>query len=113
VTGSELAWELAEVGASHLDATERDNLYVAIASGETFLAVESLMRAVVGNRVALHAETITRLRAWLDGYRDHPDERGLRRLIAKVDIHTDPLPPAPTPLSTVYRHRRPRRSSGG
>jgi hypothetical protein len=113
VTGIELAWELAEVGASHLDATERDNLYVAIASGESFLAVESLMRAVVGNRVALRAETITRLLAWLDGYRDHHGQRGLRRLIAEVDVQPDHLPPAPTRLSTVYRYRRPHRSPRG
>ena len=81
----QLAWELAEVGARHLDATERENLFVAIGAGETFKAVESLMHAVVGNGVALRAETITRLLAWLDGYRNHPDERGLRRLIAGVN----------------------------
>jgi hypothetical protein len=113
VADIQLAWELAEVGARHLDATERDNLYVAIGAGETFKAVESLMHAVVGNGVALRAETITRLLAWLDGYRNHPDERGLRRLIAELNIDTDYPPPAPTRLATVYRYRRPRRRSGG
>ena len=112
MTGIELAWELAEVGASHLDATERDNLYVAIGSGETFLAVESLIRAVVGIRVALRAETITRLLAWLDGYRDHPGEGGLRELIAEGDIQPDQLPPAPAGLSTVYGHQRRHRAPG-
>ena len=109
----ELAWELAEGGARHLDATERDNLYVAIGAGETFSAVKLLMHAVVGNGVALRAETIIRLLAWLDGYRDHPDERGLRRLIAQVNIDTDYHTPAPTRLPTVYRYRRPRRRPGG
>jgi hypothetical protein len=81
---AELAWALARVADPHLNAVERNRVYVAIGVGDIFGAIDFLIRAVVRQRLALPADLVVRFTAWLDVYAGHDDEPRLRALINQV-----------------------------
>jgi hypothetical protein len=76
-----LAWAVAEAAKPYLNAVERNAVFVAIGSGETFAAIRGLLRSVEIKRIPLGLDLLQQCRMWLRGYGGHDDERHLRRLI--------------------------------
>jgi hypothetical protein len=83
---AELAWSLADVASSHLDATARNDVFVAIGVGEPFVAIRLLLEAITRARVAVGARLAGRLWTWLDAYASHDDEPCLRRMIREASF---------------------------
>jgi hypothetical protein len=76
-----LAWALALAAKPHLDALERNDIFVAIGAGETFAAIYTLLKWVAIKRIPVGPDLVQRCVSWLDVYVGHEDERYLRRLI--------------------------------
>jgi hypothetical protein len=83
---TELAWELADTARGHLNAPQRDAVYVGIASGEALWAVSFLLQAIVRAGVAVRADLVQKLLRWVASYHDHPKQAHLRYLIGHVRI---------------------------
>ena len=86
-SGSEeaaLAWSLAEVASRYLDAVERNNVFVAIGTGEAFTAIGLLLGAITREGSRVDTRLSARLSTWLDAYAGHDDEPRLRRLIGRA-----------------------------
>jgi hypothetical protein len=76
-----LAWALAEAVKPYVSAVERNHVFMAIGSGETFAAIRGLFKSVAVNRIALRPDLVEQCTKWLHAYVGHKDERYLRRLI--------------------------------
>jgi hypothetical protein len=87
VEEAKLAWAIAQVTHPHFDAVERHDIYVTIGVGETFSAISSLIAMVVGKRLTLPADLVTRFVIWLDAYVGNAGEPHLRQLIGQVMSH--------------------------
>lgn len=83
----ELAWALAATAGPHLTAGERHDIYIAIAVGDTFPAIDALVTTVVREQLALPVDLISRFARLLDAYAGHDDEPRLRELIARIQPH--------------------------
>jgi hypothetical protein len=81
---AELAWSLAEVASRCLDAVERNNVFVAIGTGETFTAIGLLLGAITREGSRVETRLSARLSTWLGAYAGHDDEPRLRRLISRA-----------------------------
>lgn len=93
---AKLAWAIAQVTHPHFDAVERHDIYVTIGVGETFSAISSLIAMVVGKRLTLPADLVTRFVIWLDAYVGNDSEPHLRQLIGQVMSHPlDQASPGP------------------
>jgi hypothetical protein len=93
---AEVAWELADTARGHLDATQRNEIYMAIAVGDAFWAIRLLLRTVVRFELGVRADLVPKLLRWVTSYRDHPEQGHLRHLIGRVRIQ--PLAPFPRPV---------------
>jgi hypothetical protein len=76
-----LAWTLALAAKPHLDAVERNDVFVAIGAGETFTAIHALLKWVAIKRIPVEPDLARRCVSWLEPYAGHEDERYLRHLI--------------------------------
>jgi hypothetical protein len=86
MSDAELAWELADTARGHLDATQRNEIYMAIAVGDAFWAIRLLLRTVVRFELGVGADLLPKLLGWVTSYRDHPEQGHLRHLIGRVRI---------------------------
>src|SRR4051795_8438875 len=86
VTDDELAWDLADAARGHLDATQRNEVYIAIAVGDSLWAVTLLLRAVVRQKLSVRADLMRKLLWWVTSYRGHPEQAGLLHLIGRVEV---------------------------
>ena len=111
---AELAWDLADIAQGHLDATQRNEIYVAIAVGDAFWAITLLLRTVVRSKLSVPADLVPKLLRWVGSYRDHPAQALLRHLIGRVRIQPSLGLPAPQTVSAATaRQMQPfRRVSG-
>jgi hypothetical protein len=75
---ADLAWALALTAKPHLGAVERNDVFVAIGSGETFDAIRRLIKLVAIKRIPVKADLVRECMSWLSGYVGHEDERPLR-----------------------------------
>lgn len=107
----ELAWDLADTARGHLDATQRNEIFMAIAVGDAFWAITLLLRTVVRWELGVRADLLPKLLRWVTSYRDHPQQALLRHLIGRVRIQTVEPPQrfaAPQTVSaTVFRPKQP------
>lgn len=81
VDETKLAWALALAAKPHLDAAERDAVFVAIGAGETLAAIRGLLRLVALKRIRLRPDLVRPCVSWLHAYHRHEDERYLHHLI--------------------------------
>jgi hypothetical protein len=86
VDETELAWALAEVARSVLNAVERNDVCIAIGVDETFSAICFLMATLARKRLPLPSDLAVSCTTWLDTYAGHHDEPRLRDLIGQVKI---------------------------
>jgi hypothetical protein len=103
-----LAWAVAEAAKPHLNAVERDEVFVAIGAGETFAAMRQLLRSVEIKRIPLGLDLLQQCRTWLRGYGGHDDERHLRRLIEEPLIPYVIAAPATVRAARVPAMPKPR-----
>jgi hypothetical protein len=75
---ADLAWALALTAKPHLGVVERNDVFVAIGSGETFDAIRRLIKLVAVKRILVKADLVRECMSWLSGYVGHEDERSLR-----------------------------------
>jgi hypothetical protein len=83
---TELAWDLADVARGHLDAGQRDAVYIGIAAGDAFWAVAFLLQTIVRAGLIVRADLMPKLLRWVVAYEYHPEQAHLRHLIGRVRI---------------------------
>jgi hypothetical protein len=83
---TELAWELADTARGHLDARQRDQVYIGIAADDGFFAVAFLLQTIVRAGLAVRADLAPKLVRWVASYDDHPKQAQLRHLIGRLRI---------------------------
>jgi len=105
-----LAWALVLAAKPHMDAVERNDIFVAIGAGETFAAIHALLKWVAIKRIPMEPDLVQRCISWLDAYVGHEDERYLRRLIEDFVMPYAILVAATVRanrLPTTAQHRQP------
>jgi hypothetical protein len=115
-----LAWALIEAAKPHMNAGERNYVFVTVGAGDTFAAVRSLINLVGAKRIPLHPHLVQLCAAWLRGYAFHDEHEDLRGVVEDVlrpnTIQVFPATrrlstPKPPPLLTVRSKLRTRRSA--
>ena len=91
---TELAWELADAARGHLDARERNEVYVRIAVGDGFWAVAFLLQTIVRAGLAVRSGLLPKLFRWVTAYDDHPEQAHLRYLVGHIRIQPQGVPVA-------------------
>jgi hypothetical protein len=81
---SRLAWSLADMAVNYLDTDQRNELFVAIGVGDTFVAICIALDVISRAHCSVESGTAAKLKAWLTAYRGHDDEPTLRRWIHRV-----------------------------
>jgi hypothetical protein len=89
---TELAWELADAAGGHLDARQRDKVYVGIAAGDAFGVVTFLLQTMVRAGLSVRADVAPKLLRWIASYDDHLAQAHLRYLAGRIRIQ--PFDPA-------------------
>lgn len=108
---AKLAWALMEVAKPHMNAGERNFVFVAVGAGDTFAAIRSIINLVAAKHIPLRPHLVQLCRTWLDAYRFHDEHEHLRRVIedflmpsaiqAYVTMGRLPTPPNPRPPLAV------------
>ena len=108
MSDAEVVWELADTARGHLDVTERNEIYMAIAVGDAFWAIRVLLRTVVRFEIGVRADLLPKLLRWVTAYRDHPEQGHLRHLIGRVRIQpVRPIRRVSGNLQPALRRTRP------
>jgi hypothetical protein len=89
---TELAWELADTARDHLNARQRNQVYVGIATDEALFAIAFLLQTIVRAGLAVRADMATKLMRWVASYDDHPKQAQLRHLIGRLRIQPSSPP---------------------
>ena len=100
IHATNLAWALIEAAKSHMNAGERNYVFVTIGAGDTFTAIRSLINLIGAKRIPLHPHLVQLCAAWLRGYAFHDEHENLRGVIE------DALRPNTLPVSLVTRRVR-------
>jgi hypothetical protein len=113
-----LAWALIEAAKPHMNAGERNYVFVTVGAGDTFAAIRSLIKLVAAKHIPLRRQLAQQCATWLDGYTFHNAHEHLRRIIdgflmpssiqASTAIRPPSTPPKPRPLLTVTGKKRTR-----
>ncbi|KLO42432.1 hypothetical protein [Mycobacterium nebraskense] len=79
-----MAWLLADAAERCLTGDQRTMVFVELGCGESYLAIERILRIVVGNGFPLPTALLAALTEWLGLYVGSPEERLLRDLVIRV-----------------------------
>ena len=111
VQEAKLAWALIEAAKPHMNAGERNFVFVTVGAGDTFAAISSLINLVAAKRIPLRPQLTQLCAMWLEGYTFHDAYEHLRRVIgdfampnaiqASAAIRRLSTPPKPLPLLAV------------
>jgi hypothetical protein len=71
---ADVAWLLVDAAGSCVTGHERTIVFVELGCGETYLAIERILTAVMSSRMVLQATTHATLTGWLHGYSPSPAE---------------------------------------
>jgi hypothetical protein len=116
---AKLAWALIEAAKPHMNAGERNYVFVTVGAGDTFAAIRSMINLAGAKRIPLHPHLVQLCAAWLRGYALHDEHESLHAVvedvlrpnIIQVSRATRRLPtPKPPPLLTVRGKLRTSRS---
>ena len=100
VQEADLAWALIEAAKPHMNAGERNFVFVTVGAGDTFAAIRSLINLVAAKRIPLRPHLMQLCRTWLDAYTFHDAHEHLRCVIE------DFLMPNTIQASTAIRRLR-------
>ena len=111
VQEAKLAWALIEAAKPHMNAGERNFVFVTVGAGDTFAAISSLINLVAAKRIPLRPQLTQLCAMWLEGYTFHDAHEHLRRVIedllipntiqASMAITRLSIPPKPLALLAV------------
>jgi hypothetical protein len=76
-----LVWALIEAAKPHMNAGERNYVFVTVGAGDTFAAIRSLIKFVAAKYIPLRPQLVQLCSTWLDGYTFHNEHEHLRRVI--------------------------------
>ena len=107
---TEIAWELADAARGHLDARERNKVYIGIAVGDAFLADTFLLQTIVRAGLAVRSGLVPKLLRWVAAYDDHPEQARLRHLIGRIRIQPPGRPRTAIGLDAGCGDERPDRN---
>lgn len=79
--GTDLAWALVDAARTHLNALERNYIFVTLGAGDAFAAVHQLLKLVAAKRVPLQPHLTKLCGTWLSAYVGHEEYDYLRGLI--------------------------------
>jgi hypothetical protein len=116
---SNLVWALIEAAKPHMNAGERNYVFVTVGAGDTFAAIRSLIKFVAAKHIPLRPQLVQLCRTWLDGYTFHNEHEHLSRVIdgllmpnpmqpstALRRLPTPPKAPPPLAVTAKFRARR-------
>ena len=103
VQAANVAWALIEAAKPHMNAGERNFVFVTVGAGDTFAAIRTLINLIAAKRIPLRPQLVQLCSTWLDAYTFHDEYEHLRRVIEGF------LMPNTIPASTAIR-RLPGRS---
>ena len=84
ISDANMAWILADAADVCLTGHERTMTFVELGCGESHLAIERILNAVLSHRMMLPTAIFDGLARWLDGYAGSPEEPQLRTMLAEV-----------------------------
>jgi hypothetical protein len=84
VKEANLAWALIDVAKPHMNAGERDFVFVSIGAGDTFAAVRGLINLAAVKRIPMSPHLVQLCRTWLDAYTLHDEHGHLRHVIEDI-----------------------------
>ena len=102
-----LAWALIEVAKPHMNAGERNYVFVTIGAGDIFAAIRSLINLVAAKGIPLRTHLVLQCSTWLDAYALHDEYQQLRRVINGFRMPNSDQASAIRPLSTPPEPRLP------
>jgi hypothetical protein len=84
VQEANLAWALIDVAKPHMNAGERNFVFVSIGAGDTFAAIRGLINLAAVKRIPMRPHLVQLCRTWLDAYSLHDEHGHLRRVIEDI-----------------------------
>jgi hypothetical protein len=81
---SDLAWELADAISPLLADRDRAQLYAIIGSGESYIAIDTVLQTMAHQSLPIATELITKLTNWLDAYVHSDDAPRLHELLHAI-----------------------------
>lgn len=103
-----LAWALIDATKPYLSIRERNFAFVTTGAGDTFAAIDGLLRLTAAKRIPLRPQLAQLCDRWLDSYAFHEDRQHLRRCIEGV--LTPNMIHASTPMQLDSHLAKPNRS---
>jgi hypothetical protein len=105
ISDANMAWLLADAADACLTGQERTMTFVELGCGESHLAIERILNAVISSRMMLRVAILDRLTGWLDGYAGSPEEPRLRTMLAEIreQFQTVALPTKQAQCADVRR----------
>lgn len=82
---SDLAWELADAISPLLADSDRDQLYAAIGSGESYTAIDTVLQTMARQSSPMLPELVAKVANWLDAYTHSDDAPRLRELLCVIE----------------------------
>lgn len=102
---TELAWALATAAGSRLTGHKRHEVYIAIGSGDVFVATCALITVIADAHIGLTGGLIDLCRQWLDSYADCDNRFALRSKVDQIPtIYPSPTVAAPERLTIAKRY---------
>lgn len=86
VDGTVLAWQLAAVARPHISTDQAHRIHIAIGTGETFEAIDTLITVIARQQLCLDARMHACTNAWLDRYVGQPAIPRLRALLVGIRL---------------------------
>ena len=81
VQEANLAWALIDAAKPHMNAGERNFVFVTVGAGDTFAAIRSLINLIAAKRIPLRPHLKQLCAAWLEPYTFHDAHEQLRHVI--------------------------------
>jgi hypothetical protein len=81
---TDLAWELAEIACSLIPDRDRVEVYTAIGAGYSYTAIDTLLKTIDREDVAISPALAARLADWLSAYAHHRDAPRLHRIVDSI-----------------------------
>jgi hypothetical protein len=91
ISDANMAWLLADAADACLTGHERTMAFVELGCGESHLAIERILNAVMSSRMMLPVAIFDWLTRWLDGYAGSPEEPRLRTMLAEIREKFEPV----------------------
>jgi hypothetical protein len=94
----DLTWDLVEQNRGCLNVAELNTVFVRLGTGEYYIVIEAILKAVARSGAAVSPQLASRLAVWIEGYDGHPRHEFLCNLVSR---HAGDSAPPLTKRTTV------------